>query len=688
MERQKTKWRFQNIATLGSLASVLVVCPGVTQADLVDRSQDNPEQPLVRLAARAPHLSAGAPPLPGLKGSFSDFRMPDEERFWEIHGVKTSPELKRAVQRLSEHLVGTSREKTAAFKYCEARKETAGKLDKFILTPEGISCLYWRWQNLLKERKAEEAANKPKEARATSHASAGKKKSGRKKQVIATVSLRSTTELMAFSGVPYDVVLKKIEFKSEAEALKAARIAQESPKDCRLTSVRSAVMRDLENFLPSESIWSAMNQVYGVLAPCLDPGHEAFELVNGRLALLSLDRNQIDRSASLLEVTLQGKSLKDEHTYLFWRGFIDSLQAAPVAASASPAQASQAGGSSTSAPISGMVKPRNTYWDRLIERYPLTLHALVADQINGNDAYERYAQRPQPNVSAYEGQEWNLENVSHLMSGIYMVKGKKAELDRIARLLEDGVGLLSFESAMFRVKMFEAAGHQRSVIKTVSQSVKTFGSANLSVPLLSLLYPVKFRNEIAQQASYIDPALIFSLIRQESSFNPKATSPVGARGLMQVMPNTARRIERKRNLDLYDPNTNIRLGSKYLNILWKKHGGDYSRLIASYNAGPNNTLKWDNRYRGHVPLLFADLVPFPETRHYVSGLMRHMYWYRALVSHIKENSGAAKINWSWALMDVVPRGEQFGIARDKVAQVKLETLPWMTPQMGKSAAER
>ncbi|MEN9826756.1 MAG: hypothetical protein RI953_2501 [Pseudomonadota bacterium] len=688
MERQKTKWRFQNIAALGTLASIVAVCPGVTQADLVERTSDGDERPAVKLAARAPHLTAGAPPLPGLKGSFSDFRMPDEARFWEIHGVKSTPELKRAVQRLSEHLVGTSREKTAAFKYCEARKDTAAKLDRLILTPDGISCLYWRWQNLLKERRAEEAAGKTKDSRSTSKTASVKKKSGRKKQSVATVNLRTIGELNAFSGVSYDTILKKLEFKSEADALKASLIAQESPKDCRLTAARAAVLRDLENFLPSQAVWTSMNELYAITAPCLDPGHEAFEVVNGRLALLHLDRNIFDRGASLLEVTLQGKDLKDEHTYLFWRGFVDSLQAAAVPAPVVQANSTQAanGNSGSSSANVGVVKPRNTYWDRLIEKYPLTLHALVADQITGNDAYDRYAYRPQPNVSAYEGQEWNLENVSHLMAGLYMVKGKQAELDRLARLFEDGVGVLSFESAMFRVKFFEAAGHQRSVIKTVAQSVKTFGSRNISLPVLALLYPVKFRNEIAQQAAYIDPALVFSLIRQESSFNPKATSPVGARGLMQVMPNTARKIDRKRNLDLYDPNTNIRIGSKYLNILWKKHGGDYSRLIASYNAGPNNTVKWESRYRGQVPLLFADLVPFPETRHYVSGLMRHMYWYRALVSHIKETSGAVKINWSWALMDVVPRGEQFGFAKNQVAQFKLENLPWMNPTSGKATA--
>lgn len=662
MERQKTKWRFQNIALLcwGGLLSTLVSVP--SQAELVPPSPENSQSADVSLAARSKVPVVGGPAIPSLTGSLNDFRLPDEERFWELHGLRMTPELSRGVHRLSAHLVGTSREKATTFKYCEQRKSTAAFLPSQIITPDGISCLYWRWQNLLKDRKSALQAAAGKNATV-------KKSKGKSKKNTVTIEPNSARGLQKLSTLPYDSVLKSVEFKSEKSALRAAQFAQENPKDCRMTAVRSALIRDLENFLPSDEVWKAMNSLYAVTAPCLGPAHEAFEVVNGRLALLHLDKNQFNRAASLLEVALQGKSLKDEHSLLFWRGFIDSLQAKEVVQLAV-----------TPGNLGVIVKPRNTYWDKLIDRYPLTLHALVADKMTGNDPYERYVQRAEPRVSVYDGQEWNLENVSHLMAAIFLVKGKKTELERLSRLLDENVDTLSFESAMFRLKMFEEAHQQRSVIKIISQTIKKYGSKHLCADLLSRLYPLKYRNEIGQQAAYIDPALIFSLIRQESSFNPKATSPVGARGLMQVMPNTARRVERKRNIDLYDPVTNIRIGAKYLHILRNQHNGDYSRLIASYNAGPNNTKKWDKRYNGKIPLLFADLIPFPETRHYVSGLMRHMYWYRELVSHLKETNGAVRMNWSWGLLDVVPRAEQFGLNKNAVAEIKLEALPWMPPQ--------
>jgi|GEM_PF-727925 len=653
------------------------------QEETAQQSTLIPWRPVEMAARPLSILPSAPPPVPSLKGSFRDFQLPNESRFWELHGLEMNSALKRAIARLGEHISGTSREKTSAFQFCDARRLTSARDPRLILTPDGISCLYYRWQTLLRERKAVVQKNVALKSQKKKHP--GKKVSSKrgKKSAVATLAINSKKDFRSLAQYSYEQMLKKIEFKTEPAAMKAVGFALEESKDCSLTSVRAAVLRDLENLLPSDGIWRAMNQLYDATAACLDPKHEAFEVVNLRLALLNLDRGQLDRAASLLDVVLQGQALQDEHVALFWRGYLDSLQ--DQGKSLSGAVVSENKPAESSAVNSSSSKPRNTYWERLVDKYPLTLHALVVDEISGVDSFERYARRPSPQVSVYSGQEWNFENVSHLMAAIFMVHKGPAQMERISRLLdESGVQLSSFETAMFRVRIHDAGTHQRSMIKVISSSLKTFGSSYLCADLLELLYPVKFRNEIAQQASYIDPALVFSLIRQESSFNPKATSPVGAKGLMQVMPATAKKIEKRKNLDLYDPSTNIRVGSKYLHILRNHYNGDYPRLIASYNAGPNSVKKWDGRYRGRIPLLFADIIPFPETRHYVTGLMRHMYWYRSLVSHVKDTSGAVKIKWSWALVDVVPKAEQFGLKPGEVRQVKIEKLPWQDNASGKT----
>lgn len=104
----------------------------------------------------------------------------------------------------------------------------------------------------------------------------------------------------------------------------------------------------------------------------------------------------------------------------------------------------------------------------------------------------------------------------------------------------------------------------------------------------------------------VDPALVAAVIEQESRFKPRAISPVGARGLMQLMPRTGRWMGAK---NLYDPEENIDAGVKYIKYLNKQFKGDLRQTVAAYNAGEGNV----RRYRG--------IPPFRETRQYVRKVL-------------------------------------------------------------------
>jgi soluble lytic murein transglycosylase-like protein len=115
--------------------------------------------------------------------------------------------------------------------------------------------------------------------------------------------------------------------------------------------------------------------------------------------------------------------------------------------------------------------------------------------------------------------------------------------------------------------------------------------------------------EEAAAKERLEPALLRALIRVESNFNHKAVSPVGAKGLMQIMPLTAAELGNKKALDAHNPRANILAGTHYLRTLINQFEGNVKLAIAAYNAGPNAVTK----YRG--------IPPYTETRNYVSRVM-------------------------------------------------------------------
>jgi soluble lytic murein transglycosylase len=157
-----------------------------------------------------------------------------------------------------------------------------------------------------------------------------------------------------------------------------------------------------------------------------------------------------------------------------------------------------------------------------------------------------------------------------------------------------------------------------------------------SVPayFLKMYYPRKYEDAIINYAKQnnLDPYLVMGLIHQESAFNPAAKSPVGAVGLMQLMPPTAKELARRlhSSSDIENPEVNIRLGTFYFRHLVDMFGGVVQLAVASYNAGMGNVMRW----RRGVPKKpldeFIESMPFPETRNYVKRVTMLSGSYRRL----------------------------------------------------------
>src|SRR3546814_607765 len=150
-----------------------------------------------------------------------------------------------------------------------------------------------------------------------------------------------------------------------------------------------------------------------------------------------------------------------------------------------------------------------------------------------------------------------------------------------------------------------------------------------------------FEGQVAEKAKLIDldVAWVYGLIRQESRFITNARSHVGASGLMQLMPATARWVAKKIGMtdftqsSVNDFDTNTILGTNYLNMVLQKLDGSELLATAGYNAGPRRPMKWRSRLLGPVAgAVFAETIPFTETRLYVKRVMSNATYYAIMFS--------------------------------------------------------
>ncbi|MBQ0755118.1 MAG: transglycosylase SLT domain-containing protein [Gammaproteobacteria bacterium] len=164
--------------------------------------------------------------------------------------------------------------------------------------------------------------------------------------------------------------------------------------------------------------------------------------------------------------------------------------------------------------------------------------------------------------------------------------------------------------------------------------------------VLSWRFPAAMQEEFEQagKKTDVDPWLLMAVSRRESAFNPHARSHVGATGLMQLMPATARQVADQIDMprpdasSLREPDINLRLGSQYLSDLLKRYNGNRVLALAAYNAGPHRIDRW--LADTNVPFdVFIESIPFYETREYVQAVLA----YRVILSRHGKDDQLAEL---------------------------------------------
>jgi len=196
----------------------------------------------------------------------------------------------------------------------------------------------------------------------------------------------------------------------------------------------------------------------------------------------------------------------------------------------------------------------------------------------------------------------------------------------------------------FNKNQHYTAAHHARLIGWNSQAIRSAIAAKRWHDL-ELRFPLSFEEnfeETAQQR-HLNSNWLFAMARQESALTPDAVSHAGARGLIQMMPRTAKNIARKHKIpyhsrqQLFDPEKNIELASAYLTSLLDQFDGNNIYATAAYNAGPHRVEKW-LKTTAHLPIdVWIESIPFHETRQYVKNVLTFsvIYAYRRQQSSLQ-----------------------------------------------------
>jgi soluble lytic murein transglycosylase len=234
-----------------------------------------------------------------------------------------------------------------------------------------------------------------------------------------------------------------------------------------------------------------------------------------------------------------------------------------------------------------------------------------------------------------------------LLGALDLVPEAESALSGLRRSLGgDPAALVAFAEGAWRLGIPRAGMRAMTVVRALGGLAILSGQT--PAPVARLLYPVEHLDSVLRwSAEYdLDPLFVFAVMREESWFDSRAVSWVGARGLLQIMPSTGRDLARRVGLqrfdraDLFDPDLNIRLGSFYLRALLDELDREPALALSAYNAGKGNALRWKKGLDGDFDVdRYVAGISYLETYNYVQRVTRTYAIYRHLYGELVPRLG-------------------------------------------------
>jgi len=393
------------------------------------------------------------------------------------------------------------------------------------------------------------------------------------------------------------------------------------PNSCRSAEFMVSLAIRVEDFFPEKDARSLAIKIHNRIAQCVDHDSATAERSLYRVSLLHYwngDCTQAEKP--LLDLTARKDSDYRSRAF-YWL-----------------ARCAKAAGKKVAF---------EEYRERLYKANPISYYLLLLNQ-------GELEQWSKIHKSEKDSDIWvRSKSAPELNSGIHLVEGllSVGENDYAREILRSMERKTLAAEPQVRLYISALAHHlDETIIQfKLLDSVFREDAANISTRTLKMFFPLKQFSVVWEHRLTVDPYLVAALIRQESGFNEKARSRVGALGLMQLMPNTARILSHSRvsKRKLFEPETNVRIGVQYFKNLLTRFDGDAELALAGYNAGPQRVESWVKRFPMDDRMLFLELIPFAETRKYVSLISRNYYWYLSLYG-VKDGSAFTEMNRSLA----------------------------------------
>jgi soluble lytic murein transglycosylase-like protein len=256
----------------------------------------------------------------------------------------------------------------------------------------------------------------------------------------------------------------------------------------------------------------------------------------------------------------------------------------------------------------------------------LRLDIALADWPHAVQTADELLQKPLPN-----GSNTNVDELLYLKAHSLERAGRAQDAVRIYSMIPDNVNSYYGGLATNRLASIDdPAGRQRAADR--SQTVQAALNAAAAD------YPAPYRLQVVSEAKKrgLDPRLVLAIMKQESAFKPNAKSPSAARGLLQLTIDAAQKYAKRAGVNqvtddsLYQPATNIAVGSEYLSELSRMFAGLPEAIAASYNGGEDNVARWLGRSNQNDEGVFAAEVGFTESKNYVFKVMSYFRAYRQL----------------------------------------------------------